>query len=181
MNDVTAASGNWHSTANSAAGNRLWSCSQSPGIGFAASGRWCRSQWATPAHFMGERRDCPNSQPVCTCVWVPLVQEQGEADKARLKQQQEEEQEANRRQHDKIQAEKALVEAALERLELENRERAESIRQAEAAAAKARATELAAEDAKKRDIILQLRLVCWNLFLVIWAALLAQQSLHDCS
>ena len=90
------------------------------------------------------------------------VQEQGEADKARLKQQQEEEREANRRQHDKIQAEKALVEAALERLEIENRERADSVRQAEAAAAKTRAAELAAEEAKKRDIILQLRLVCWK-------------------
>lgn len=96
------------------------------------------------------------------CV-VSCVQEQGEADKARLKQQQEEEREANRRQHDKIQAEKAQVEAALERLEIENRERAESIRQAEAAAAKTRAAELAAEEAKKRDIILQLRLVCWKL------------------
>lgn len=49
------------------------------------------------------------------------------------------------------------MEAALEKLELENRERAEGIRQAEAAAAKARAAELAADEAKKRDIILQLR------------------------
>ena len=88
------------------------------------------------------------------------LQEQGEADKARLKQQHEEELEANRRQRDKVQAEKAKVEAALERLELENRQRAEGIRQAEAAAAQARAAELAAEDAKKRDIILQLRCSC---------------------
>ena len=50
---------------------------------------------------------------------MPL-QEQGEADKARLKQQQDEELEANRRQREKVQAEKAKVEAALERLELEN-------------------------------------------------------------
>ncbi|KAL3140150.1 hypothetical protein ABBQ38_004427 [Trebouxia sp. C0009 RCD-2024] len=85
------------------------------------------------------------------------VKEQGEADKAKLKQQQEEEVEAKRRQRNKVQAEKALVEAALERLELENRERAEGIRLAEAAAAKSRAAELAVEDAKKRDIILQLR------------------------
>lgn len=85
------------------------------------------------------------------------VQEQGEADKAKLKRQQEEEVEAKRRQRNKVQGEKALVEAALERLELENRQRAEGIRLAEAAAAKSRAAELAAEDAKKRDIILQLR------------------------
>ncbi len=85
------------------------------------------------------------------------TQEQGEADKARLKQQLEADLEANRRQRDKVQAEKAKVEAALEKLELENRERAEGIRQAEAAASKARAAELAAEEAKKRDIILQLR------------------------
>ena len=84
-------------------------------------------------------------------------QEQGEADKARLKQQLEADLEGNRRQRDKVQAEKAKVEAALEKLELENRARAEGIRQAEAAAAKARAAELAADDAKKRDIILQLR------------------------
>lgn len=103
----------------------------------------------------------PVSHSLVAHVCVAIrVQEQGEADKARLKQQQEEEREANRRQHDKIQAEKALVEAALERLEIENRERADSIRQAEAAAAKTRAAELAAEEAKKRDIILQLRLVC---------------------
>ena len=85
------------------------------------------------------------------------VQEQGDADKARLKQQQEEEVQANRRLRDKVQAEKARVEAALGKLELENKERAEGIRQAEAAAAQARAAELAAEDAKKRDLILQLR------------------------
>lgn len=67
------------------------------------------------------------------------VQEQGEADKARLKQQQEEEREANRKQHDKVQSERALLEAALERLEIENRERAQSIRQAEATAVMTRA------------------------------------------
>lgn len=72
--------------------------------------------------------------------------------------------EANRRQRDKVQAEKAKVEAALEKLELNNRQRAEGIRQAEAAAARARAAEVAADEAKKRDIILQLRQansVCW--------------------
>jgi len=85
------------------------------------------------------------------------MQEQGEADKACLKQQVEADLEANRRQRDKVQAEKAKVEAALEKLELENRQRAEGIRQAEAAAARARAAEIAADQAKKRDIILQLR------------------------
>ncbi|KAL0036127.1 hypothetical protein WJX79_004471 [Trebouxia sp. C0005] len=85
------------------------------------------------------------------------LKEQGEADKARLKQQVEAEREANRRQRDKIQAEKAKVEAALEKLELDNRQRAEGIRQAEAAAARARAAEIAADEARKRDIILQLR------------------------
>lgn len=94
------------------------------------------------------------------------MQEQGEADKARLKQQQEEEAEAKRRQRNKVQAEKALVEAAVERLELENRERAEGIRLAEAAAAKTRAAELAAEEAKKRDIILQLRWMLCTLVLI---------------
>ena len=92
------------------------------------------------------------------------MQEQGEADKARLKQQLEAELEANRRQRDKVQAEKAKVEAALEKLELDNRQRAEGIRQAEAAAARARAAEIAADEAKKRDIILQLRQgsnICW--------------------
>ncbi len=72
--------------------------------------------------------------------------------------------EANRRQRDKVQAEKAKVEAALEKLELDNRQRAEGIRQAEAAAARARAAVVAADEAKKRDIILQLRQassVCW--------------------
>lgn len=49
------------------------------------------------------------------------------------------------------------MEAALEKVELDNRERAEGIRQAQAAAAKARAAELAADEANKRDIILQLR------------------------
>ncbi|DBA99486.1 TPA: hypothetical protein ACH3X3_012074 [Trebouxia sp. C0006] len=85
------------------------------------------------------------------------LKEQGEADKARLKQQMEAELEANRRQRDKVQAEKAKVEAALEKLELDNRQRAEGIRQAEAAAARARAAVVAADEAKKRDIILQLR------------------------
>ena len=45
----------------------------------------------------------------------------------------------------------------MEKLELDNRARAESIRQQEALAAKARAAELAAEEAKKKDLILQLR------------------------
>ena len=85
------------------------------------------------------------------------LQEQGEADKAKLKQQLEADLEANRRQRDKVQAERQQVEAALEKLELDNRARAEGIRQQEALAAKARAAELAAEEAKKKDLILQLR------------------------
>ena len=80
--------------------------------------------------------------------------------------------EANRRQRDKVQAEKAKVEAALEKLELDNRQRAEGIRQAEAAAARARAAVVAADEAKKRDIILQLRQAC--------TVLLAAALLHLC-
>ena len=56
-----------------------------------------------------------------------------------------------------MQGERALVDAALEKLEVDNKARAEGIRQAEALAAKARAAELAAEEAKKKDLILQLR------------------------
>ena len=54
-------------------------------------------------------------------------------------------------------ADKANVEAALHRLEAENRQRAEEIRKAEAEAQEQTAKAAAAEQAQKRDLILQLR------------------------
>ena len=85
------------------------------------------------------------------------VQEQSEADKARLKTQLDADLEANRQQRERVQAEKAKVDAALEMLEMENKCRAEAIRNAQAAAAKAMAEAAAVEAAKKKDLILQLR------------------------
>ena len=54
-------------------------------------------------------------------------------------------------------ADKAGVEAALHKLEAENRQRAEDIRKAEAEAQEQMAKAAAAEQAQKRDLILQLR------------------------
>ena len=54
-------------------------------------------------------------------------------------------------------ADKANVEAALHKLETENRQRAEEIRKAEAEAQEQMAKAAAAEQAQKRDLILQLR------------------------
>ena len=54
-------------------------------------------------------------------------------------------------------ADKAGVEAALHKLEAENRQRAEEIRKAEAEAQEQMAKAAAAEQAQKRDLILQLR------------------------
>ena len=54
-------------------------------------------------------------------------------------------------------ADKANVEAALHKLEAENRQRAEEIRKAEAEAQGQMAKAAAAEQAQKRDLILQLR------------------------
>lgn len=64
---------------------------------------------------------------------------------------------ANRSKRDAVIGEKAKLEAAIEKLEQDNKQRAEAIRQLEAEAAKERAAALAAEQAQKRDLILQLR------------------------
>lgn len=98
------------------------------------------------------------------------LQEQSEADKARLKAQLEADLEANRRQREKVQAEKAKVEAALEMLEMENKCRAEAIRNTQAAAAKAMAQAAAVEAAKKKDLILQLRHVKLQPAVATWCS-----------